>query len=334
METKQQPWLACYIYRPEPWESLLTEHVGPFARSVLKEGLAEQYFFIRYWERGPHIRLRFKGERRRMDETVRPKLDQYFSQYFSENPSDREEPEAVASLPEERQWFPNDSVQYIEYEPETARYGGPVGLEISERQFQISSDTVLAVMEDRGEWDYERAMGAAIQLHLGFAYALGMDLPEAISFYTRISKLWLARAFGYIPGMAREEVEKRKEATLAAFAENFEKQKEVLVPFHQAIWEAFTDNVSFEQEWLNHWIEDMREIGHQLKSAQGEDKLEFPPSFTPDPNSTIPRSRQLLWVILESYVHMTNNRLGILNRDEAFLGHLIHQSLLHLAPEG
>ena len=334
METKQQPWLACYIYHGEPWESLLKDHVGPIAHSILADGLAEQFFFIRYWERGPHIRLRFKGDRRRMEATIRPRLNQYFERYFSDNPSNREEPEGVASLPEDKQWFPNDSLQYIEYEPELSRYGGPVGLEISERQFQVSSDTVLAVMGDSDGWDYERAMGAAIQLHLGFAYAMGMDLPEAISFYTRIFKLWLGRAFGYIPGMEKEEVVKRKEATMVAFAENFEKQKEVLIPFHQAIWEAFADNVSFEQDWLNIWLQETRRIGDQLKTAQAEGKLQFPEHFIPDPDSSVPRDRQLLWAILESYVHMTNNRLGIHNHDEAFLGHLIHQSLLHLAPDG
>ncbi len=333
METKRQPWLGCYIYCCEPWEPLLMNCIKPLVRAVLDEGQAEQYFFIRYWERGPHIRLRFKGDRAGMEETVRPKLDECFHKYFAGNPSRRDDPDWAATLPEEQKWFPDNSLQYIEYEPEVSRYGGPVGMDISERQFQISSGTVLAVMEDCDGWDYERAMGAAIQLHLGFAFALGMDLPEAISFYTRISRLWLARSFGYVPGMDKEEAMTRKEATLTAFEENFQKQKEVLIPFHQTIWEAFADDVLFEQDWLNNWLRDMRQIGDRLKSAQAEGQLEFPDQFTPDPNSTVPRDRQLLWVILESYVHMTNNRLGILNRDEAFLGHLIHHSLLHLAPE-
>lgn len=334
MNTSPQPWLACYIFCCEPWERLLTEHVGPLARSILREGLAEQYFFIRYWERGPHIRLRFKGDRARMERDIRPKLDDLFARYFAANATNRQDPDWTAALPADQQWFPNDSWQYIEYEPETGRYGGPLGLDISEKQFQISSGTVLAVIQDSDGWDYERAMGAAIQLHLGFAHALGMELPEAIAFFTRISKLWLARAFGYMPGMERDEVLKRKASTLKAFEDNFQKQKEVLIPFHRTVWEAFGDDVHFEQEWLNTWISDMRGIGHRLTTAQAEDALEFPEHVTLDPDADVPRDRQLLWAIWESYVHMTNNRLGILNRDEAFLGHLIHQSLLHLTPAG
>jgi len=332
MRTERQPWLACYIFRGEPWESLLTDCLDPFVREVLARRWAEQYFFIRYWERGPHIRLRFKGDREKMEETLRPRLDDLFTDYFARRPSRREDPEWVAALPPEQAWFPNDSLQYVEYEPEIPRYGGPVGIVISERQFQLSSTVVLEVVKDSEQWDYERALGAAIQLHLGFAHAMGMDLREAIAFFKRISNLWLARSFGYTPDMKREEVIERRDNTLTLFAQNFDTQKEVLIPFHQTIWEAFAENVTFEQEWLNTWVGEMRVIGQELTGAQSAGKLQFPENFTADPLTTVPHQRQLLWAILESYVHMTNNRLGILNRDEAFLGHLIHHSLATLAP--
>jgi hypothetical protein len=324
------PWLAAYLYCGEPWENFLVKSVQPFVRTILEEKLADQYFFIRYWERGPHIRLRFTGDETVLEKEVKPRLDEYFRGYFREYPTERQMPEYVKNWPEEHRWYPNDTIQYIQYEPEVTRYGGLQGIRIGEKQFEASSNAVIAVIEDAEEWEYDRALGAAIQLHLGFAYALGMDLIETREFFSRIAMMWFSRAFGYDEKMTPEQVKERKEKTWQAFSENFSKQKEVLVPYHETLWEAFTGGYEFDREWLTRWIGDMRTVGQRLEQAQSEGKLEFSRWQRPQVNADIPESRQMLWTILESYVHMTNNRLGILNRDEAYLGYLIKQSLISI----
>jgi len=305
----------------------LVEAVQPFIRRVLDKKQAEHYFFIRYWERGPHIRLRFKGDPSRMEAEVKPLLESYFYDYFKPNPSERKDPGYIKNLPEEHRWFPNNTIQYIPYEPEVERYGGPTGIIIAEGQFQVSSDAVLAVIEESENWDYDRALGAAIQLHLGFAFAMGMDLTETTAFYSHISRMWFARSYGYEENIPEEELKKRQEITWKAFKENFDKQKETLVPYHETLWDAFTEGIEFEQEWLNRWLTGMAKIRDQLKKVQAEGKLIIPGWFNPQPVGNIPGANRQLWAILESYVHMTNNRLGILNRDEAFLGYLIKESL-------
>ncbi|MCP5105109.1 MAG: hypothetical protein GY950_17100 [bacterium] len=322
-----QTWLAAYLYYAEPWENFLIDSVQPFVNRVFDKKLAEQFFFIRYWEQGPHIRIRFKGDPRVMEEQVKPILDSHFREYFSRHPGKREDPEGMEKWKPEHRWYPNNTVQYIEYEPEVERYGGPTGILIGERQFQVSSRAVFAVVEECDEWDYDRALGAAIQLHLGFAFAMGMDLLETSEFYTRISKMWFARAYGYTEDTPKEEIQKRQEITLNAFKENFERQKSILVPYHQTLWGAFTEGMEFEQEWLNQWTTGMKIIREELETAQRQEKLLIPQWFKPEPGQETPGNRQLLWPILESYVHMTNNRLGILNRDEAYLGYLIKESL-------
>jgi thiopeptide-type bacteriocin biosynthesis protein len=276
----------------------------------MEKNLAERFFFIRYWERGPHLRLRFKGEKERLESEVKPALVSHFRNYFEKKPSQRKEPE-------DQQWFPNNSIQYIPYEPELERYGGPTGILIAEEHFAASSDAVLAVIEESGQWDYDRALGAAIQLHLGFAFSLGMDLVETAAFYSHIFHLWFSRSWGYETDISPGELKKRRDITLNAFAENFAKQKATLIPYHNTLWNAFTGNISFEQEWLNRWMVQTAATGNRLKAAHANGELVFPQRLTSQP----------LWYILESYVHMTNNRLGILNRDEAFLGYLIKESL-------
>lgn len=320
-------WLAAYLYYGEPWEPFLIETVKPFVDKIMENQWAHQFFFIRYWERGPHIRLRFKGNAETMEKQVKPQLDDHFLKSFREHPGKRETPEYVETLPPEQQWFPNNSVQYIDYEPEVERYGGPTGILIAENQFQASSRTVFSVIEESGDWDYDRALGAAIQLHLGFAFAMGMDLVETGEFFTQISQTWFSRAYGYTPDTPKDEIKERQEITLKAFEENFQRQKTTLVPYHQTLWSAFTEEAEFEQEWLNRWLAHMTSVKNELLTAQEQNALVIPQWFKPEPGRKTPEDRQHLWPILESYIHMTNNRLGILNRDEAYLGYLIKESL-------
>ena len=309
-ETKKT-WLAAYLYCGEPWEELLTQGLQPFVRAVMEKGLAEQYFFIRFWERGPHLRLRFKGETGRLESEVKPWLTSYFHHYFEKKspPADKLE------------------IQFVPYEPEIDRYGGPTGILIAEKQFEVSSNAVLAVIEECDRWDYDRALGAAIQLHLGFAFALGMDLIETAAFYSHIFKMWFSRSWGYEQEASPEELKKRRDITLKAFEENFAKQKSILIPYHNTLWNAFTKNVPFEQEWLNRWMEKTAVTAGRLKEAQKNGLLVFPQRHKTSPPAEVPEANFQLWPILESYVHMTNNRLGILNRDEAFLGYLIKESM-------
>ena len=337
MATDTQTWLAAYLYYAEPWEDFLTKAVKPFVEAVFARKQAEQFFFIRYWERGPHIRLRFKGDPQQLQQAVQPELAAYFSHYFEEHPSTRVEPESMEALPESHRWFPNNSIQYIAYEPEVERYGGPAGIGIAERQFEASSRAILSILAESEDWNYDRALGAAIQLHLGFSYALGMSLQEAIYFYTFYSEVWLPAGERWMTLAYRsdgflEDTERPQKTMRQAFEETFVEQRAALIPYHKILWEAFHQGVSFEQDWLNDWIVQMKRVAAALKQAQQQGHLSIPAEFTINPQLAVPEASQRLWSILGSYVHMINNRLGVLNRDEGYLGYLIKESLTALAP--
>lgn len=328
MESDKQ-WLAAYLYYVEPWEKLLVHAVAPFVSQIMEEGLADQYFFIRYWEKGPHVRLRFKGNPEVLEKEVKPRLIKHFESYFAENPSERTDPEWLQNAPPEDQWYPNNSVQFMEYEPEVNRYGGPVAITIAEQQFQASSKSILEIISDGVDgWDYDRALGSAIQLHLGFAYGLGMDLKEMQEFFDVVFKNWLPRAYYFFePDIPQEELDRRREETLKAFEENFNTQKEGLLPFFKTVWEAMNDEQEFEQEWINTWVKDMQEVRDQITRIQIDHAL-IPPAHRPSPNiKATSQAQQDRWLIYDSYVHMINNRLGIKNRDEGYLGYLITESI-------
>ncbi len=320
-------WLAAYLFYNGNWEDFLKKAVNPFVNSIIEKKWADQYFFIRYWENGPHIRLRFKGKQEILINKVKPELDQYFTSYFKKNLSEREDPEWVKHLAEKDKWFPDNTIQYIKYEPEIDRYGGPIAIEIAEKQFQASSNAVFDIISQTNNWSYERALGAAIQLHLGFSYAMGMTLDEMKHFYTFIFSAWLPRAYNYNVNNNLEQNQAQQKIVLEAFEKTFIKQQEMLVPYHQTVWEAFHDNIEFEDEWLNTWLTEIKKIKQELKNVVENKQIKFQSYFTPNPVISVDINQQKFWSIYESYVHMTNNRLGVLNQDEAYLGFLINRSL-------
>lgn len=319
-------WISAYLYYAEPWDVFLRKGVNPFVKKVLKEKLATGYFFIRYWERGPHIRLRFSGEQQALDEKLKPFITEHFESYFKQHPSSRVDPPGLETLPATQQWFPNNSVQFIPYEPEIQRYGGEMAISVAEQQFQASSDAVMGVMNDT--WNYERALGTAIQMHLSFAHTLGMDIAETAEFYSYIFHSWLPMAYnGFAQGMSREKQIELQNEAIKAFEQQFVLQEAMLVPYHQMILEALNEKTDFEEDWLNKWIADTGIVYGHLKGLQDIGKIEYPDRYAFSKPFQTREERRQLWSIYASYVHMTNNRLGIQNRDEGYLGYLIMKSL-------
>ncbi|KAA5541579.1 thiopeptide-type bacteriocin biosynthesis protein [Adhaeribacter rhizoryzae] len=328
----QSGWLSAHLFYNEPWEEFLKKGVMPFVQQILTNRQAEQFFFIRYWEKGPHIRLRFKGNPEVLENQVKPKLVPYFSDYFQANPSQRTDPARLSEIPAAYQWYPNNSIQFIPYEPETERYGGEAGILIAERQFQASSEAVLAVLQEKNNWDYDQALGTAIQLHLGFAFAAGMDFAETVSFFASIFRNWLPRAcFSYPQQLTPAKIKVRQETVLKAFRNTYQKQKAFLLPLFTQLWQALENQNEFEQAWFNKWLSQMRAVNAALRQAQATGQLHTPAGYANLFPETALQEPQQRWAIYDSYIHMTNNRLGILNRDEGYLGYLIKEGLTEMA---
>lgn len=284
MNTSQ--WISVYLYYEPPFESFLLKAVKPCIKEAMQKHLAESYFFIRYFEKGSHIRLRFKTEQKlvRKTETY---IKGYFTDYFADNPSHREKEDPV--------WFPNNSVQFIPYIPEVERYGGSVGVKIAEEQFKASSKAVLSILKE--ELSYEEILGQALELHISMVHALGMTSEQAKRFFSQIVNAYthLIEKSG---GM--EELEK----TLAY-------QDKQIFDYIKKWW----------KKSQSAWYKDMQNIGKKLFAAQKKGKLISPSSGTKQ------NSGEDLWIILESYVHMTNNRLGVARVDEPWLAYLLQKSL-------
>ncbi len=325
-------WLSAYLYYNEPWESFLVDAVLPYVKTTLQTGIAHKYFFIRYWERGPHLRLRLCGEPALLQEVLRPNLIEHFGSYFERLPSPRTEPEYPPRLPDEFKWYPNNSIQFIEYQPEWERYGGEAGLELAEETFFQSSQIVLENIAQRvGAWTYDDALGLAIKLHLSMAFGLGMKQEEAQAFFQFYFYNWLPRAFRRSDQRDnRRDRESQERETLQAFAESYDQQKEVLVAYHRELWQALEQGVELEEKILEEWMSYHQQLAENLLNSLLEKRFQNRPlhyQFNNTAKTIVPALEKQRWMQYADFLHLTNNRLGVLNRDEGYLAYLIMKSM-------
>lgn len=330
MDVPSETWLSAHVFYVPPWEEILVRAIHTFVEFVLGQQSATQFFFVRYWERGHHLRLRFKGNRRVLETVVKPGLGKTLNSYLERKPSQRSEPESTAEVLMRADWYPNNSIQYVKYEPEIERYGGPAGVLIAEKQFHASSRTVLSILSTGDDWDYGRVLGSAIQMHLALAFSFDMSAIEAAQFFSYVLRCWLPSVL-VNPIASQEELERQRNETLKAFELKFLEQSSALIPFHRTLWRALEDKVGFEQDWLTYWLDQSMSINSDLRRAHESGELSLSKPVVPHPSTAVPHETQSLWPILESYVHMTNNRLGVSNLDEAYLGYLISKSLMNLS---
>jgi thiopeptide-type bacteriocin biosynthesis protein len=319
---KPSSWLATQVYYTEPWEQLLVKALKPYADIAIQMDIAEQYYFMRYWHRGPHIRLWFKGETEMLDMILKPNIIEHFDNYFEAKASERAE--------NPHGWLPNNSVHFIVTEPEVARFCGSVGLSIAEGQFQASSDIVLKLLKEKEfRWSYDDALGAAVKLHLSFVYALGMNVETAQVFFEQIYYNWLPAAFPIDPNtLNKYEFDKLVSDTSNVFAEGFESQRKKIVPFCFSLWETLSNKELMDNEAMITWIYANKIVKNELVAALQEGKLQpRPQNLLLNTSVALSNSDLLLWSLYANFIHLTNNRLGINTKDEGYLGYLIMRSI-------
>ncbi|WP_328926172.1 thiopeptide-type bacteriocin biosynthesis protein [Streptomyces sp. NBC_00190] len=154
-------WLAWHVHVPADGSG--TDRISPLVRENLpalitplrEAGLLRRWFFIRYWEGGPHLRIRLLPQA-----GAQPaELDAAVRRAFAGLPSDGHAPQeylrsigdlaaaSTASDPTVDQRRAGTvlapGVHPAVYEPETARYGSGTALEASEAAFTVSSELAL-----------------------------------------------------------------------------------------------------------------------------------------------------------------------------------------------
>ncbi len=121
-------WLFAKIYCGEATgDRVLIDAVGPVARAALAAGDASHWFFLRYSDPEPHVRVRFAGDPAALAGRVLPALERALA--------------PLSALGVAR------AVMLDSYVRETERYGGDAGIELVEQLFWRDSEAVLGILE-------------------------------------------------------------------------------------------------------------------------------------------------------------------------------------------
>lgn len=307
----QRAWLSGHFFYNNDLTSLLLDGLLPWASTLLGKGVAEQFFFIRYAENGPHLRLRLLGVPNRLVSEAVPYLEEKAAAYFVQNPS-------VSRKDAPPDWQPNDSVVWITYEPEIERYGGPVAIRLAEQHFQASSEAVGGAIAQVA-WTYSRSLGVALQLHAAYSRYLLDTAVERADFWNTLAANWSAHMLS-----AQGRDAPIDQSVVLGLYEKFEqlftRQKALLEPFFDNLWAMLATQPDFSETWYTAWLAHLRQHRYDLDALAQARQL-----IVPYPtNSLASDGRQYL---LHSYIHMTNNRLGISTYDEGYLGYLMQRLL-------
>ncbi|MCG8459845.1 MAG: thiopeptide-type bacteriocin biosynthesis protein [Holophagales bacterium] len=306
-------WLSVHLFLDPAMDSTtylgdlaLLELVRPWLRKWRRESRIRRFFFIRYGDLGPHIRLRIQGESKFLEQTIRPsivhtaRLDQRASRdqsgiYYS----------AAHDLV--------DHVRFLDYQPELARYGGEKAILVAESLFQASSELCLELVatDAAGDPALRKALALlAISVQLtALCDDLALELSHAEAyrdFAWRIHQS-LCEARGIerpAEGAWRELFDDGYIRQSSSLSEQVIDLRQLLAGGEQAPEPFLTYHLTLMQLRKN-----LASLWQQGELVLGVDRLRA-------------SWRQSLRQLIPSYLHMTSNRLGISVIEEAYLAQL------------
>jgi len=120
-------WLFAKLYCPRAFEDdLLTGPVTELCQQALAMGVAEDWFFIRYTDPDPHLRLRFRGDSERLTKELLPRVCDWANALVSEGLCTR--------------------LCFDTYDREVERFGGTAGTMAAEAIFGADSRAVIEML--------------------------------------------------------------------------------------------------------------------------------------------------------------------------------------------
>lgn len=320
-------WLTVGLFYNEPWEELLAKAIKPYTDVVLQTGVAERFYFQRSRERGPHIRLWFKGTDFVLEQMLKPNLEEYFLQYFEARPSFLQRPNYPADFPVQFKWHPNNSVQFMGQLPALDRSGGKLEQLICEQVYQASSELVLEKLKSKsGKFTQDEKAGTAVKMHLSLLYAAGLNLQDAARFFGWMFENWESEANEKALRSANKTV---KDPANRSFQAVFDLQKSDLVSNHAALWELLKNYRKTAEPLYVDWIHSCSSACLKVNLALDAGTLPAP-MLKPMKNGSYPASA---WSFYADFIMAANNQLGVMGKNEGYLFYSLANSL-KLACEG
>ncbi|MCL7459400.1 thiopeptide-type bacteriocin biosynthesis protein [Micromonospora echinofusca] len=310
-------WSALHVHLhagSEGTETVLREHIVPTTTDLLARGEISSWFFVRYWEGGPHLRWRVADATPETVRRMRAGLVEavaalppparelrpadWYAQ-FGVHTSDRTDVGHGAGGGPELGWHPHGTVLEQPYRPEVDRYGGPDAIGAAEELFAASSRVAVALLDAPPA----RRRSTAVDLLFGFLTASGLTGHEAVRFLRGYANGWtlVPEAHGQDLGPALVAAERDFHADASVY------------PARQRLIADIVARGRGAGTSVNYWADEVAAYVERLRALDGQGRL----------RGTLPG-------ILASQLHMLHNRLGLSIPAECHLAWLA--SLAYGAP--
>jgi len=335
-------WQALHIYYAANPQPMLVRCIRPLVRELTDEGLIVGHFFINYWLEGPHVRLRLRPASAAVTETVLRRAEEAIERFISIRPAlyqvdpgflndfyntlfdaefDEAGKAAYIGADGRMNLRPNNSSARQTYEPEFGKYGGPAGVELAEWHFQRSSDLVIEAMGSLNLHMRTVLLGTSAQLMMVMGQSFLPEVADLADFLDRYYEFW-HRTFPGKGFIGDQE-----------YARNYDGMAEGLNRRFGEIRSALVDgSPQALPGYLRDWAEHCAELVSRVHTLATDGDLVFRSwDRTQDQAVTDPSLAGA--ILLSPYLHMTNNRLQVTMRDEAYLAYVMGRSLKDLAPD-
>lgn len=236
----------------------------------------------------------------------------FFIRYGENGPHIRlrlqNEPEILMEqvVPALVQWVANcDGLRlaWAVYEPEIGRYGGEHAIALAESIFEQSSHTALDLLPQLQS--HTAKLGQTLLLMTVLIYTFTDTRQDGCYFAQQYSR-------GYLNALIPPQ---HRESWRTQFERGFASQADTLVAYVQNVWERLDTEVTLTP-LLDRYYEQMCAAREEFERLFVNRQLIIAEQPATDWMPTVCR-------IVSSYLHMTNNRLGVSIPEEAYLAHLV-----------
>lgn len=295
-------WRALHIYLHRPAEDVdqvITSCIAPLAARLVTGGKATSWFFIRYWEGGPHLRLRLADA----DDATLAQATRTIGDFLAElPPAEQLDPDEfyvqAGHSPQARDrfgWHADGTILERPYQAEVDRYGGQEAIGLAETLFRQSSEVAVTVLSGTPRTGL---LARAVDLLLAVVHTLEIEPAQAASWLRGYFYSWefIAEA----PATDAAAVRALAERDLVAEGSPWPRRSERVAAALQRPRSAYQA-----------WAEAVSKTQTALLALAEADRL------TGDPRR-----------ILLSQLHMLHNRLGLLILEEQYLCWLVSLTLI------
>lgn len=305
VHTALTAWRAYHVVYHGDRDRLLTGLVRPTVAALLDSGEITRFYFIRYGLGGPHVRLRVRaapGRAAAVEERVAADAAAFFARCPSTRPlSDetvrRHNRELIPGDPyagsTEDLVHPDNSVREHPAQLEVERYGGRRLLGRSLDFFTLSSVDALRFLDESGGQPAARKLPRALRLLARQAWGLAADADGFLELADYPGRFFAAGPLVRFFTVADETFERQA----AAFGALLHDELTTLAVG------AGCEGPSWRMS------EAARSLAWSIRRLDSGSK----------------------WYVAASQLHMTANRLGLLNAEEVYLGRILWRAACGLA---